>query len=126
MIAILVCIKYNYACGVKMCQILRTEQFMGVMAVSFLSEGRKSVSLNNFYEIQRKVSKHIRQSELDAILCISQNEIYATISEYSTLFEMKNHEISFFDDKMNIYKNYFYSGISKKITDCLTSCILDK
>lgn len=108
-----------------MCQILRTEHFMGMVAVSFLSQGKKSIKLDKFFEIERKASKSIRQSDLDAVLCISMNELHSTVSEYNNLFEITNQNISFFEDKVDLYRNYFFSGISKKITDQLTSYILE-
>lgn len=104
--------------------ILNAEQFMGAVAFSYIQNNRKAISLNDFYQLERRVSKELRASKENVILSVNRTELYSTLKSYKSLYNFTDEDISFIDDG-NQYKNYFLGGITKDLTNTLSKMILN-
>lgn len=106
----------------NMCQILHAEQYMGAVALACIQNNRNSISMEDFYSYETKISNEIyKESNKNIIMNVTRNDIFSTIEGYSNLFTLEEDTLLFHTDDQSktYYSTFFLDGIKCSVKNQL-------
>lgn len=120
-----------------MSKSILADQFLGATFANMVRHNIYEIEMSHLSELEKVIDKSLRDTH-NAILLFSDNDILTTVDEYSDFFRLNHNAITLRDvivseiiedfekkDRLiNIFHQYFTSGIPNSINTTLTA-ILD-
>lgn len=119
-----------------MCRYIRAEHILGSTFVHLIKSNKFLIPCVKLYEIERSVDQIARISN-NAIVCMSSQELFATIDVYEDIFSIRDDSVELHlayreqaqksatdkDRVISLLQRYFEVGIPKDIRQTLDSVL---